>query len=483
MTAGRATIGAALSGYALVTMVQAVATFGAVAVFTRLLHTADYGRYTLAMATAMFLQAILFYWLHAGMVRFYEKTREDETAFADHLATSWATLGLGSLVAVALAMVAQVWFGPMAYATAAFMVGRAALTLALEQHRMAGEVRRYAMLETGQAVIGLAAGVALVKLTPLQEAAPLFGMAVGTLVALLFDLPLVRAAARGRVSWRHVHTLWTYGMPMGLAMLMHLVTQLFDRFLVAGLMDEAAAGVYAVAYAAADRPMMMIFTWLGMSASPLILAAFEHEGPTAAQAAMERLASLILLIVLPAAVGLAMVAEPLSAVLVGREFRGPVVALLPWIAAASLMNGLTVHYLAVPFVLHRRTGLLAATMGAAALLNTALNLLLIPRLGLWGAAVATIVAYAVAATVRYHFGRRWLNLRLPVDDALRCIAATAAMATGLAWLPLPHGAAGLFPSIAVGAIIYATAAWALDAAGCRARVAIAVGPLRRRTND
>lgn len=479
MTTPRASIGAALSGYALVTLVQAVATFGAVAVFTRLLHTQDYGRYTLAMATAMFLQAMLFYWLHAGMVRFYEKTRGDETAFADHLATSWAALGGAAVIAVALALVAQAWFGLLSLAAAAFMIGRAALTLALEQHRMAGEVRRYAALETGQAVIGLTAGVALVRLTSLQESAPLFGMAIGTVTALLFDLRVVRAAVRGRVSWPHARVLWTYGMPMGLAMLMHLITQLFDRFLVATLIDEAAAGVYAVGYAAADRPLMMIFTWLGMSASPLILAAFERDGLAAAQEAMERLASLILLIVLPAAVGLAMVAEPLSAVLVGREFRGPVVQLLPWIAAASVVNGLTVHYLAVPFVLHRRTGLLAGTMAAAAGLNTVLNLLLIPRLGLWGAALATIVAYALVASVRYFFARRWLNLRLPVDDALRCIAATAAMATGLVWLPLPHGAAGLLPSIATGAVLYATAAWALNAAGCRARAAEVLRRVRR----
>lgn len=480
MSAPRRSIGSALSGYALVTVVQAVVTFTMVGMFTRLLSASDYGRYTLAMATALFLQAVLFFWLHAGMVRFYEKCRENAETFAAHLATSWAAFSVAALVVAVVASAAEMWFGLLPFAAAAYLITRAALTLTLEQHRMAGEVGRYALLETSQAIMGLAAGVVLAYASHLDAEAPLFGMAFGNAFALLLDTRVILRAFRGRISLPHLRDLLVYGLPMGLAMLMHMVTQLFDRFIIAGLMDEAAAGVYAVAYAAADRPLTMVFSWLGMAASPLILAAYEREGREAAHAELYSLARMMLLIALPATVGLAMVAAPLAEVLAGPEFRGPVIELLPWIAAATLLNGLSAHYQAVPFVLQRRTGTLAATMAAAALLNTVLNFILIPWLGLFGAALSTVLAYVAGSIIRYVLARPWMDLRLPLDDTLRCGTATVAMAAALYVIPLPDTAAGLLPSIVIGGLVYAGVAWLLDAAGARSRVLAVAGRLRRR---
>ena len=51
------------------------------------------------------------------------------------------------------------------------------------------------------------------------------------------------------------------------------------------------------------------------------------------------------------------------------------------------------------FHLQRRTGLLASLMAGAAILNVALNVLLIPKYGLEGAVLATVGSYGVLTVV------------------------------------------------------------------------------------
>ena len=76
------------------------------------------------------------------------------------------------------------------------------------------------------------------------------------------------------------------------------------------------------------------------------------------------------------ALGLALVATPLAAVMVGDEFRAATTHIVPWVAVAGLLNGIMSHYTAHAFLITQHTRLLMLTTGLAALANVLLNLLL-----------------------------------------------------------------------------------------------------------
>ena len=77
---------------------------------------------------------------------------------------------------------------------------------------------------------------------------------------------------------------------------------------------------------------------------------------------------------------------------------------VPVVALAYLFNGLYFVMLA-PLMLDKRTGAVSAATWAGALVNIALNLLLIPRYGMMGAAWATLAAYASMAAAVWALGR------------------------------------------------------------------------------
>jgi len=84
---------------------------------------------------------------------------------------------------------------------------------------------------------------------------------------------------------------------------------------------------------------------------------------------------------------------------------GEAASVVPIVALAYLIYGLYVQFL-VGVYTERRTGMLPPVVGTSAALNVGLNLLLIPRWGMAGAAWATLVAYGAMAGAIFFRSRR-----------------------------------------------------------------------------
>ena len=167
--------------------------------------------------------------------------------------------------------------------------------------------------------------------------------------------------------------------------------------------------------------------------------------------------------------------------MVGPALAEGAAQVTPWIAASALFAGLTTYYTHQAFTLGRRTGLLLAAMAIPAGLNIALNLLLIPRLGLTGALVATTASYAAGLVASILLGRRAQTLPLPLGALARAALAAAVMGLAVTQLPALGGVAELGLKAGAGALVYALAAFALDVADVRTRRKDVVLILRART--
>ncbi len=63
--------------------------------------------------------------------------------------------------------------------------------------------------------------------------------------------------------------------------------------------------------------------------------------------------------------------------------------------------------------------LCAAVLAASAALNIVLNVVLVPRIGIWGAAIATAISVATAATLNGIIARKRLGIELSIFANLR----------------------------------------------------------------
>jgi O-antigen/teichoic acid export membrane protein len=331
-------------------------------------------------------------------------------------------------------------------------------------------VGRYAATETFRLLIGFALGALLAWHWKLGPAAPFMGMAAAGLMMAAREGAWLSGAAKGGSSHPAQRQAWLgYGAPVAAALILDLIVSGIDRPMIAALMEngEAAVGAYAAGYGIADKTVLLLCAWAAMAGSPLVMAAYERGGKPAAEAEARGLIRTLLLIGVPAAAGIALVARPLGEAMIGEAVRDQAIAIIPWIAASGLLNGLLIHYFAEAFQLARRTLERALLMLVPAGVNIALNFVLIPQFGLMGAVIATMICYATGLVLLAAAGRRHVALPLPLGDVLRIGLAALAMWPVIALLPDLGGWPELMLKAAAGGLTYVGAALVLDAGGAR----------------
>jgi O-antigen/teichoic acid export membrane protein len=459
-------------GYLPANIVQGVVGFLTIVLFTRLLSPEDYGRYALAFSVMTMAHVAAFSWLEAAMARFWA-AETPGPGMAGHFASLYrSAFGLGALFLIIAGT--ALWIVPadplFKIALAAGLAGapgRCILKLGQERFRASGEVAKSAMLDIAVTIGGLLIGVGF-ALNGWGGAAPLIGIGLAPLAALPFVLPGELRQARGApFEPARVRKYAVYGYPIAVSLALTVILSSTDRFLLAAFLDEAAVGAYHAGYSIANRTLDVLFLWLGSAGQPALVMALERGGADRLQVAAREQLSTFLLVGLPAAAGVALVATPLAQVLIGEDLRFAAASITPWIALSALLFGLTAYYFGQAFTLGRKTKHLLVAMAIPAGANIILNLILVPRFGVMGAAWATATSFGLGLLATMLIGRRVLPLPIPWDSLIRCLVATGFMALAVSALPSIGGFLELMLDASVGGLVYAAAALTLNAAGVR----------------
>ena len=175
-----------------------------------------------------------------------------------------------------------------------------------------------------------------------------------------------------------------------------------------------------------------------------------------------------------------MIADQIAGVFFGDSFREQAANVMPWLAASVFIYGLKSFYLDLPFQLKRQTKYQAYISLLMAAINVLLNLLLLPKYGLLGAAWAVLIAFAVGAGASWVKGRAVMRLPWPGKDLVKSIVAVTVMMFAIGALPRTGSTFSLASTVVVGACSYAASAYLLDLWAFRAIVRRSLGVVVRK---
>jgi O-antigen/teichoic acid export membrane protein len=168
----------------------------------------------------------------------------------------------------------------------------------------------------------------------------------------------------------------------------YIIAENMSVIMLAALADPEAVGIYrAVARYAQLVPFALLAAMLPLR--PAIAAAFAREDLTVQREAAQTAAALAMAIGLPVAIVLIAFGDDLLAVF-GSGFGQGRVALT--ILVLGQVVNVAAGHVGVLMTMTGHQTRVAATVGASAACNTVLNLILIPRFGIEGAAAATAIS-------------------------------------------------------------------------------------------
>lgn len=395
-------------------------------IVTNYLTPSAYGDYAVALAISGFIGTLGSSWVrNVGFRLFFEARRARRTApFFVSVAVGQAAIVVVLFVAAAALLPSFDHYVPRSVILAAATAVIAGDFLALTLHLLRAEQKaaHFAVAEIGTSAV--------------RFVTTLVGLLLGARSShLLFLATSVGAAAAGIYAFRALKPTLTGGARLELRMFQEVaryapaalpfsvsvwVERMVDRLILDHHLTRDVVGIYSANYGLADRIVGGLSAGVFMMAWPDIVRSWTDGGKRAARDASTRAMTLFFWVTFGPAVFVAVFSRELAAVL-GPAYRSGA-EIMPFIAAAAWLVGFK-SYLNRQFELQLRFGTISTVTFVGAALNVVLNLLLIPRFGVRGAAFATLGNYVATATIFWLMRDREL-VRLPLRDIATVVLLT-----------------------------------------------------------
>ncbi|ELZ23110.1 polysaccharide biosynthesis protein [Halosimplex carlsbadense 2-9-1] len=249
-----------------------------------------------------------------------------------------------------------------------------------------------------------------------------------------------------------------YNFPLAATRGAGVLTGKVDQLLIGFFLTPAAVGFYTLGKQISEFVMMPAVS-LGFVISPAYSSEQTGDRPERASRIYEKSFENIVLLYVPAACGLALVAEPTIRLIVGSDYLGavPVVQILSVFIVVKAVDKITNDGL--DYLGRARARAVIKSLGAVS--NFALNVALIPVMGVAGAAVATVLTTSGVVAVNVYLVTQELDLSpWHLGATTVRVAAITAVMGGVVWVALPFvsGIPSLLAVVTAGAVVWAVLA-------------------------
>jgi O-antigen/teichoic acid export membrane protein len=393
-------------------------------VYTATLTPADFGVFSLMLSLSGLLAILYRLGLDGALMRFHFDVDQRRRP-ALYATLSLATLVAGIVISLVLGAIGAPLFERLFAGVAFWPIG--ALTLLLTfltafQYVPASLLRateqpgRFVAFTAGVFVMGVAGTLVFLFGLRLGAAGALLGQVIGAVgILAVTGLVLLRLRPTG-LDLGLLRGSLAFGLPLVPHSLSAWVLNLSDRFLISLLIGlsaveaQRAIGIYSFGYQLGQVVSLVALSFNAAWVPYFYANGEKAEGPAVLRE-MTTLATGALAVL---AVGMAAIAPEVTTILASQRWgaaAGQAAEIVPLVATASLAYG--VYFMVVSAVfLVRRTRLLPILTLVAGIANVAANLLLIPRIGILGAAMATLVGYTVLTVATTLYARRGYPLQL-----------------------------------------------------------------------
>ena len=374
-------------------------------VFTRIFSVAEYGAINLITNTVLLLTVLSKFGFQHSVQRYYPEG--SASAGPDTLRRYYSTLFYSTaLLALALSLlfIASLFFGAgrllgitaggtLLLACSLVMI-RSLRSMQMNLMQMENKTRLFNGMDILQKALTIGVVCGLLFFWQKTVFAFFLGLVVVEGLVLLQYLPVLgrrQLLSPGMFDVGFLRTAVAFSLPLMAAEISWVILDSGDRFFVQHYLGAQALGFYAAAYGIAIYLQDVLMQPLQLALFPICMRVWNTEGKKATQDFLSRSLDQFILVAVAVVCVAIVTSRDVIVLLASRKFQ-EAHTLLPFLVIGLVLSAVTIYF-RPGLMIHKRASKIAVATFYACILNIALNVVLLPRVGLVGAAIATTVSY------------------------------------------------------------------------------------------
>ena len=254
-----------------------------------------------------------------------------------------------------------------------------------------------------------------------------------------------------RPHFSRIKEYLTYGLPTIPMSMASWVISSSDRYIVGYFIGMASVGIYSAGYSIGQIPLMLASV-LGFVLPPALFKLYDEGRMEEVKTHLRYSLKYLLAVAIPFVFGAVILADPVLRVFSTAEIASAGYFVVPLVALSILFVCVN-SVIALILSLVKKMKVLGAIFIIAALVNLGLNILVVPRWGILGAAITTLIAYGLALGLTTYYSFK--EFKFPIDwrFVIKSLIASGAMSAAI-WAIAPEGTLATALTVLAGTAIY-----------------------------
>ena len=447
-------------------LIMALTPFVTLPALTKVYGTEIYGVWQQVIITINMFAPILCLRLETACVRFLSGSESKEKlseAFGAMLCPVLLFIFLSLLISLfikrelSILLFANTKYTHLIPLTFAWASTEALFIFSLSYLRARRKIKKISIIQSALSIFKTLFIVTLAILEYQLKSIIIFLIIGQTFFLMIISIIIIKEIGVPRLNLEGIRQYLYYSIPLIPNGALLWIVNSSDRYFIVHIINLKQAGIYSASYAFGSIISLFFFP-ISFVLFPTVSKLWEEGNISDVSKYFEYSMKYFLLLAIPSAAGLYVVSQSMILILTTSEFMAGSGLVLIIVLSAVLLGIFQINV----FIIHiiQKTKWIAFTIFIGASINVFLNIILIPVLGIMGAAISTLISYLVLSSIILIWAKKELSYNIDFKFICKVILSSALMALCLNQVDIQSFFGILLVSI-LGVMIFVLSLWLL----------------------
>ncbi len=367
----------------------AIISFITMFIFLKLMSSEDYGKYSIIIITLGLINIISSQWLRSSMIRFYYGNPKILNTILTIQLIIILILSIILIIVLYLINIKQ----QVIICSTLLLVNLIVFEFLNNYYRMlikpkivliGNLVRNMFFLSILLIIINYKEEVSIID--------ALVSFTIGLIIANAYLLYFYKYNLQFSLNKKHIIKISKYGLPLTISFSLGVLLQNIDKYMITYMIDIKSNGNYSLIYDFIHNTLYMVIGSLGMASLPRII---KQAKVNFNKLEFNRYVEILYIVSIPLTFTFISISTDLAKLInnYGYETSASIIVL---IIIATLIHGTNSFIYGQAIQLMQNTSVIYIPSIIAILVNILFNIILLPTIGVLGAAISTLIAFIVS---------------------------------------------------------------------------------------